>query len=166
MKEGDQIGQDINATAEIKANQFQYSEKMVVYWQTIKPTLDADQMKKILQHSNNINADRIIIIVNQTSPQARKVEQEFKMTVEIFLIEDLQFNITNHHLVPHHSVLDDDQKSELMSKYRIRENQLPKISPEDPVAKYFGVQLGQVMKITRSSETAGRYVTYRIVKHA
>ena len=71
-------------------------------------------------------------------------------------------NITHHMLVPTHSVISDAEKAELLKRYRAKENQLPKIQCEDQVAKYFGVRRGQVMKIVRPSETAGRYVTYRL----
>jgi DNA-directed RNA polymerase subunit H len=74
-----------------------------------------------------------------------------------------EYNILKHELVPEHTILNEEEKKELVGKLRIKTINLPKILTNDPVVKILGAKEGDVLKIMRKSQTAGSSSYYRIV---
>jgi len=109
-------------------------------------------------------SNAILVLRVDITPYAKQAVQEMSdaFRIEHFKEAELLVDITEHTLVPEHQVLNQNEKQELLRRYRLKETQLPRIQPNDPVARYYGMIRGQVVKIIRPSETAGRYVTYRI----
>ena len=118
---------------------------------------------KRMQEENITRA--IIVVQNGMTPSAKQslADMAPKYILEQFLESELLINLTEHDLVPEHVVMTPEEKKELLNKYKLKENQLMRIQAGDPVARYYGLKRGQVIKIIRPSATAGRYISYRLV---
>jgi len=75
----------------------------------------------------------------------------------------MKFDILKHSLVPHHEILSEEEVEKLLKTYNIKKSDLPQMLDTDPVAKAIGAKEGDVVKIVRSSPTAGESVAYRRV---
>ena len=68
-----------------------------------------------------------------------------------------------HFLVPKHEILSAEGISELLQRMNIKVENLPKIATNDPAIQHLNPKLGDVIKITRKSATAGTSYYYRLV---
>jgi len=76
----------------------------------------------------------------------------------------LKIDIQDHMLVPKHEIMTEEEISNEFSEVDYDFKDLPKIKSTDPVVKTIGAEPGNVLRITRESQTAGVFVTYRIVE--
>jgi DNA-directed RNA polymerase subunit H len=71
-------------------------------------------------------------------------------------------DVSQHELVPDHTVLEDDALEDVLEEYDIRKTDLPKIKRADP-ALPDDATIGDVVKIERDSRTTDVAVVYRLV---
>jgi DNA-directed RNA polymerase subunit H len=77
-----------------------------------------------------------------------------------------KFDVTKHSLVPKHEKVSEKEKVEILTRYNITLAQLPRISVKDPALRNLEIKIGDVVKITRPSATAGEAIYYRCVVDA
>lgn len=68
-----------------------------------------------------------------------------------------------HVLVQKFRILSEEEKKGVLEKFNTTEDKLPKILDSDPIVKKIDAKAGDLLKIERTSEVAGKSVYYRIV---
>lgn len=76
----------------------------------------------------------------------------------------MKIDILEHKLVPKHEIMTESEIDDELSDCDFNIENLPKIKPGDPVVKQINAKVGDILRITRVSETAGNFVTYRKVE--
>ena len=83
--------------------------------------------------------------------------------LEVFTIDELLVNIIEHHLIPKHRLLSEEDKNKLLEEYDIKQKNLPRIYVSDIIARYYNAKIGDIMEIERYNPNSGKSIIYRSV---
>jgi len=137
-------------------------KKALIWCIPSQGTIGVQYVNHLKKAMKEAELEKGIIITSGRYTQAAKVNAK-KKGIELIPRIFPSFNIFDHVLVPKHEILAPEESDELLAKYRVKPYQLPKIRSSDPAIKAIGARPGDIVKITRKSPTAGKYVAYRYV---
>jgi DNA-directed RNA polymerase subunit H len=123
-------------------------------------TVGVEILRNTIKERDNGNFTHAIIIGGERYTYAARREAK-EMDVELLHRRFLSIDLFLHELVPEHDIITDKEIEEVEKAYGIARDLLPKIKAGDPAAKAIGARPGDVIRIVRKSETAGRHVVYR-----
>ncbi|KAG6382749.1 hypothetical protein SASPL_157546 [Salvia splendens] len=116
------------------------------------------------QIANKERLDKVILVVqSKMNSHAQKVLDEYSVKVETFLIADLLVNISKHFLEPKYEILSPGEKDTLLKKHAIEDKKLPMMLESDAIARYYGFEKGQVVKVCYAGGIPHSLVSYRCV---
>lgn len=75
----------------------------------------------------------------------------------------MAMDVRDHEAVPTHEKMDEEEVEDLLDRYDTDKDSLPKIQRTDAALKQMEVEIGDVIRIERSSPTAGETTYYRVV---
>jgi len=111
---------------------------------------------------NNVKNYKILIVqdINQKS---YNIINSYDSPTEVFKLRELMINIVDHILVPKHIVLTEEESKAVLEAYCARKRDMNLIKSNDPVAKYYNMKPGEVVKIIRPSIMTSETFAYRLV---
>ena len=107
----------------------------------------------------------LVVYESLTAPAVLMLKdlEQTGVFISFFAEHELLYDIYEHARVPRHVLLTPAEKQTLLEDMKVVEDLLPKIQKIDPMARYMGLDVGDVVRIERYSATTGSGAYYRVV---
>jgi len=118
----------------------------------------------VMQIAPVADAHHVTALKQYMKMKEGETKERRKLRIAFFSIYMLVVNPLNHVLVPKHEIVQPEFHKELMeSMYITSKSKFPEIKFHiDPIARCIGAVPGDIIKITRSSPSAGESIIYRV----
>lgn len=137
-------------------------QKALVWCVPGETTVGINSINRLSKAMKDAELERGIIVTDGRYTHAVKQGAK-KKKIELLPKTFPAFDIFQHKLVPKQEILTEEERTELLSKFRVQPYQLPQISSVDPTVKAIGARPGDVLRVIRKSPTAGEHTAYRYV---
>ena len=104
---------------------------------------------------------KILIVIDITTKA--KTQLLNSSGFEVFKISEIIRDISNHHLVPKHNLLNIEDSTKVMTEYNLKKKDMPRIFIDDIMARYLYAKKDDVIQIIRYSTSSGYSTLYRLV---
>jgi DNA-directed RNA polymerase subunit H (RpoH/RPB5) len=153
----DKFKNETQTTIDITLNN---NKKCSIYIINAKLTTIVSKTPLDIYLSNNIDVHKFIIIQEALKKVVKQIIYEYE-NAEYFSESEMLEDIPSKDFIPHHEIIGDEERKELLSKYQ--DTELSRILITDIMCRYYGGKIGDIFKITRPSFTAGYSIVYRRV---
>jgi len=118
------------------------------------------QLDEYLRNNNNHHK---ILILKELSKKVANQILEYN-NAEFFFEHEMMEDIPSKNFIPEHILLTPDDKKVLLETFK--EIELAKITDKDMMSRYFRAVPGDIFKIVRPSNSAGKNIFYRRVVYS
>ena len=125
-------------------------------------------IRQLLQTMEKMQVQHgICVFLQAPTPFARRYlinlqREKPDIRIEYFFSSDMQFDITQHKLMPKHIHLQGEKKDAVLARYGRNLALYPKILLTDPMARYLGLQKDDMVQIERVVINQGVATVYRV----
>jgi len=131
----------------------------VIIWFFDNDKLNIDYIKEFISILENQNIKHGIVIYQNyiTSSTKKVLDNLYKFTIELFLVKEFQYDITQFKYYCLHEKINSSEAKLIKEKFK---NNLPFILKNDAISRYFLFHKNDIIKIVRQNNS----IIYRIVK--
>lgn len=131
------------------------SSKKMVSNSIIGNILNMIDVSKDISSYRTAFEDLVIITTDPLSSKANEDLGKLRITKKwLFFDKELIFNVSRHFMVPEHVLLSKEKKIEFTKVFKAPQQ----ISQIDPIVKYYGWDIGDIVMITRDIENMSMFV--------
>lgn len=144
-------------------------EKLIVIFAEDQ-NIGKQQILNYVQKFEDQHADAGILVIRNAYDNSRKpitsiaetVLRGIDLSIEIFEDCELVFDIFNHSLQPHFSIVHSSEHNQIFSTFA-NWDKLPRMRQNDPIARLLGAKQRDIIRVQNIAETSGAQINYLCV---